>query len=352
VPTHNFSRPRGRLLELTIDSTALRGNWLGDPHERSVAVYLPPGYDEHGPAVPMFVALAAFGGSGFKLLNWQSFGENLPQRIDRLITEGEMGPVVLVMPDGFTKLGGNQWIDSPAFGRWEGFVLDELIPSIEARFNVGKGPEHRAVFGHSSGGYAALVHAMKHGEHWGAVASHSGDVGFELVYGRELPGALAALASHGGDVQAFLDKLWAADKIGGAAFNTLMLLAMAASYAPEPDSSSRPNGPASPLGIRLPVDPVTCARDTLAWSRWLAHDPLELVELPDSLASLQRLRALYLDCGSRDEYFMQFGTRALARKLVHASIDHVYQEFDGGHSGVDHRLDVSLPFLYRALTSR
>jgi enterochelin esterase-like enzyme len=340
VPEHNFSRPRGRLVELTIDSTNLRGNWLGDPHERSVAVYLPPGYEENGPAVPIFVALAAFGGSGFKLLNWQSFGENLPQRIDRLIAEGEMGPVVLVMPDGFTKLGGNQWIDSAAFGRWEGFVLDELIPSIEARFNVGKGHQHRGVFGHSSGGYAALVHAMKHGEHWGAVASHSGDVGFELVYGRELPGALAALAGCGGDVQVFLDKLWAADKIGGPTFNTLMLLAMAASYAPEEGA---------PLGIRLPVDPVTCARDTPAWSRWLAHDPLELVELPDSIASLRRLRALYLDCGSRDEYFMQFGTRALARKLADASIDHVYQEFDGGHSGVDHRLDVSLPFLYRTL---
>ncbi len=338
MPSHNFSRPRGRLVELTIDSAALRDNWLGDPHERSVAVYLPPGYADDGPPVPIFVALAAFGGSGFKLLNWQSFGENLPQRLDRLIAAGEMGPVVLVMPDGFTKLGGNQWIDSPALGRWESFVLDELIPTIEARFRVAKGPAHRAVFGHSSGGYAALVHAMKHGDRWGAVASHSGDVGFELVYGRELPGALAL---GGADPKAFLDKLWAADRLSGLQFNTLMLLAMAATYAPEEGA---------PLGIRLPVDPVTCARDPQRWSRWLAHDPLELVDRPEAIASLRRLRALYLDCGSRDEYFLQFGSRALARKLADANIDHVYQEFDGGHSGVDHRLDVSLPFLYRALT--
>lgn len=344
MPTHNFTRPQGRLVELTITSEALRGNALGDPHERSVAVYLPPGYAESdGPGYPMFVALAAFGGSGFKLLNWQSFGESLPQRIDRLITEGEMGPVVLVLPDGFTRLGGNQWIDSPIMGRWEGFVIDELIPAIEARFHVGKGPGHRAVFGHSSGGYAALVHAMKHGEHWGAVASHSGDVEFELVYGRELPHALANLAACNGDPQVFLDKLWAAGRIGGGQFNTLMLLAMAATYAPESDA---------PLGIRLPVDPHTCARDELRWARWRAHDPLELVDLPESLVSLQRLRGLYLDCGSRDEYFLHFGSRALVRKLVEHDIDHVYQEFDGGHSGVDHRLDVSLPFLYRALAEQ
>jgi enterochelin esterase-like enzyme len=342
VPTHNFSRPRGRLVEISIVSEALSDNWLGDPHERSVAVYLPSGYDEREAAgYPMFLALAAFGGSGFKLANWQSFGESLPQRVDRLIAEGEMGPVILVMPDGFTRLGGNQWIDSPAMGRWESFVLDELVPTVEARFNVSEGARHRAVFGHSSGGYAALIHAMKHGEHWGAVASHSGDVGFELLYGRELPAALAGLARCDNDPQVFLDKLWAADRIRGSQFNTLMLLAMAATYAPEEGA---------PLGIRLPVDLDTCTRDTRRWARWLAHDPLELVDERSSLESLGQLRGLYLDCGSRDEYFLQFGSRALVRKLVNAEIDHVYQEFEGGHSGVSHRLDVSLPFLYRALT--
>lgn len=343
MPSHNFTRPQGRLVEITIDSTALAANRLGDPSQRSVAVYLPPGYDEQDPlGFPMFVGLAAFGGSGFKLLNWESFGENLLQRIDRLIGEGEMGPVVLVLPDGFTRLGGNQWIDSPVLGQWESFVLDELVPTIESQFRVRPGPSHRAVFGHSSGGYAALIHALKHGEHWGAAASHSGDVGFELIYGRELPATLATLAATGGDPQAFLDKLWAGDRIGGHQFNTLMMLAMAASYAPEEGA---------PYGIRLPVDPDTCARDSRRWARWLAHDPLELVDLPQCRESLQRLRGLYLDCGARDEYFSHFGSRALVRKLVDAGINHVYQEFDGGHSNVSYRLDVSLPFLYRALSS-
>jgi enterochelin esterase-like enzyme len=342
MPTHNFDRPRGRLVEITIDSAALADNSLDDPAQRSVAVYLPPGYDDDDPSgYPMLVALAAFGGSGFKLLNWQSFGESLPQRIDRLIAEGEMGPVVLVMPDGFTKLGGNQWIDSPVIGRWEGFVLDELLPAVEAGFNVRPGPAHRAVFGHSSGGYAALIHAMKHGERWGAIASHSGDIGFELVYGRELPRALISLAAHDHDPQAFLDRVWAGAHLSGSQFNTLMMLAMAATYAPEPGV---------PYGIRLPVDPDTCARDTRRWARWLAHDPLELASTADALESLKLLRGLYLDCGSRDEHFIHFGCRALVRKLVDASVNHVYQEFDGGHAGVSYRLDVSLPFLYRALT--
>lgn len=341
MPSHNFARPRGQLVEIEIDSIALRGNRLGDPHRRSVAVYLSPGYerdpDEH---FPLLVGLAAFGGSGFKLLNWQSFAESLPQRIDRLIDEGKLGPVVLALPDGFTRLGGNQWIDSPVMGRWEGFVLDELIPTLERQFRVRKGPGSRAVFGHSSGGYGALIHGLRHGDQWGAIASHSGDVGFELVYGRGMPAANAALEAHGHDVEQFLDRLWAADKIRGNEFDTLMLLAMAASFAPEDPM---------PLGIRLPVDPETCARDPARWARWLAHDPLELIARPESLASLRKLRGLWLDVGSRDEYFIHFGTRALVHELQAARIDHVFEEHPGNHSGVSDRLDLSLPWLYRTI---
>lgn len=341
MPSHNFARPRGQLVEIEIDSTALRGNRLGDPHRRSVAVYLSPGY-ERDPAehFPLLVGLAAFGGSGFKLLNWQSFAESLPQRIDRLIDEGKLGPVVVALPDGFTRLGGNQWIDSPVMGRWEGFVLDELIPTLERQFRIRKGAKSRAVFGHSSGGYGALIHGMRHGDQWGAVASHSGDVGFELVYGRGLPAANAALEAQGHDVEQFLDGLRTTDQIRSHEFDTLMLLAMAASYAPED---------AMPLGIRLPVDPETCARDPARWARWLAHDPLELVTHAGSLTSLRKLRGLWLDVGKRDEYFIHFGTRALVQELEAARIEHVYEEHGGGHSGVSDRLDLSLPWLYRTI---
>lgn len=342
MPRHNFQRPRGELIEIEIDSLALRDNQLGDPHVRSVAVYLPPSYhddpDEH---FPLLVGLAAFGGSGFKLLNWQSFGESLPQRIDRLIAEGKLGPVVLALPDGFTRLGGNQWIDSPVMGRWELFLVHELLPALEQRFRIRKGPRNRAVFGHSSGGYGALIQGLKHGDQWRAIASHSGDVGFELVYGRALPQANATLDQHGHDVELFLAKLEQAERFRGHEFDVLTLLAMAATYAPEEPM---------PLGIRLPVDPETCARDPQRWARWLEHDPLTLIERPECVASLSKLAGVWLDCGQHDEYFIHFGTRALVRRLEAERIDHVYDEFPGGHSNVAHRLDSSLPWLYRQIS--
>jgi hypothetical protein len=65
--------------------------------------------------------------------------------------------------------------------------------------------------------------------------------------------------------------------------------------------------------------------------------------------NLKSLRGIYIDCGSRDQYHIQYGSRILSKRLQQARIKHVYEEFDDNHSDIDYRMDVSLPFLYRAL---
>lgn len=340
MPQHHFDLPRGRLEYVAVDSRALEGNLLGDPARRNVAVYLPEGYDDGRKELPLMVGLAGFTGSGLKLLNWESFGASLPQRIDRLVAEGRMGPVVLALPDCFTSLGGNQYIDSIALGRWETFLLEEMLPRLEERFRVRRDPRGRAVFGKSSGGYGSLIQGLRHGQRWGAVACHSGDIGFELAYLREMPRALDGLARYAGDVAAFVEEQRGADKIQGRDFHTLMLLAMAATY--DPDARE-------PYGIRLPVDPRTCEVIAERWDNWLAHDPLRLVDRPECREALAGLDGLFIDCGSSDQYFLHYGARAFVRKLEAAGIEHRYEEFQDNHSGIDYRLDSSLPYLYRAI---
>ncbi|MCP3977735.1 MAG: enterochelin esterase [bacterium] len=340
MPVHNFDLPAGRIEYVSIDSRALRDNMLGDPATRTVAVYLPPGYDDGDTDYPLFVDLAGFTGSGLKRLSWQSFGESVPQRLDRLVADGRMGPVIGAFPDCFTSLGGNQYINSAAMGRWEDFLLDETLPRLEESFRVRKGAANRAVFGKSSGGYGAIVQGLRHGDRWGGVACHSGDIGFELVYFRDMPATLDVLARHDGDPQRFLDHLREARKIGGGEFHALMLLAMSATYDPDPGS---------PMGIRLPVDPHTCERVDERWDNWLRHDPLCMVDRAECRDSLRALRALFIDCGFRDQYVLHYGARAFVRKLEAAGIEYRYEEFDDNHSGIDYRLDVSLPFLYGAI---
>lgn len=340
MPVHNFERPRGRIVEIRVESEALRGNLLGDPVDRTVAIYLPAGYDDSDADYPVIVELAAYTGSGLKRLSWQPFGESVPQRIDRLTAEGKLGPVIAVFPDAFTALGGNQYVNSPVMGNWEDYLLNEMIPRIESEFRVRKGSAHRAVLGKSSGGYGALVQGMRHGGSWAAVACHSGDIGFDWVYRFDLPAAFEAVEEYGGSIEAFLGALRDAKKIRGGQLSALMIMAMAASYDPDPDAY---------LGIRLPVDMRTCAMIGERWDRWLDHDPLRLVEREECRENLRKLKLLFFDCGSRDQYRLHFGARGLAGLLASAGIPHVHEEFDDNHSGIDYRLDRSLPLVYQAI---
>ena len=176
MPKHPFERPAGRFVELTIDSKALECNVLSDPSSRKVTVYLPPGYDTSSEDYPLLVDLVGFTGSGFSHLGWKPYQESVPQRADRLVAAGAMGPVIMAFPDCFTSLGGNQYINSAAMGHWADFLLHEMLPAIESNFRVR--PGCRGVFGKSSGGYGAIAHGLRYADHWNAVACHSGDMAF------------------------------------------------------------------------------------------------------------------------------------------------------------------------------
>ncbi len=340
MPKHPFQRPRGRIEVITIQSEALKNNILGDPTERTVPVYLPEGYDDSSESYPLMVDIVGFTGSGFGHIGWKAFNENVPQQIDRLIENNAMGPVVVAFPDCFTSLGGNQYVNSAAMGNWEDYLCDEMVPALENAFRLKTGPEHRALFGKSSGGYGAIVHGMRHADTWGAIACHSGDMDFDLCYRGEFPGLLRALSNYDFNFRAFVDKVHAGRKVLGGDFHHLMILAMAASYDPDPQA---------PYGIQLPVTHDTCELIEARWEKWLAWDPVQLVDQEAAQTQLKQLKAMFIDCGSRDQYNLVFGARQLTSKLDALGIAHRYEEFPDTHSTIDYRMDVSLPYLYNAI---
>ena len=341
MPQHPFDQPKGRIETFRIESEALKCNVLGDPSTRDVAVYLPEGYDDTDEDYPLFVDIVGFTNSGFGHLSWKAFGESLPQRVDRLITEGKMGKVILAFPDCFTSLGGNQYVNSSAMGYWADFLTLEMAPALENHYRIRKGAVNRALFGKSSGGYGSILHGMKHAEHWGGIACHSGDMGFEVCYLNEMPKVLMHLARFGGDTGKFIDKIKTDKKMGGGDFHMLMIIAMAASYDPDPQA---------PYGLRLPVTKDTCELIPERWDAWLEWDPIQLIEHPTVQKNLKTLKCVYIDCGSHDQYNLVFGARRLTRRLNELAIEHHYEEFPDSHTGVDYRMDQSLPMLYKALT--
>jgi len=330
----------GTVHRLTIESKILEGNHPGDPTTRPLVVYTPSGYDA-SQSYPLFMDLVGYTGSGLSHANWKPFGLNVPERLDRLIEAGKMGPVVAVLPDCFTAYGGNQYINSSATGRYMDYLIDEVIPFVEERFSVGRGREHRAVFGKSSGGYGAMVHGLLRADAWGAIACHAGDSYFEYAYLADLPDLLTALLRHEGSVQSFLDEVWSKEKLSKDEGMALMMIGMAAHYDPDPSV---------PLGFQLPMDLHTGELVVERWQRWLAHDPVRLIDAHAD--DLRRLKGIFIDCGTRDQFKLLWGARIMHRKLVALGIEHEYQEFDDNHSDVDYRMDVSLPYLFRALTQR
>jgi len=339
MPIHNFASPKGRIEEIEVKSEALSNNVLGDPTTRRVAVYLPEGYDDGGP-FPLMVDIVGFTGSGLAHVGWKAFQENVPLQIERLIEEGRMGKVIVAFPDCFTSLGGNQYINSAALGNWEDYLCDEVVPALESSFRVRQGRDHRAIFGKSSGGYGAIVHGMRRADTWAAVACHSGDMDFDLCYRGDMASLLRALSANENDIGAFIDRIRAGRKVSGGDFHQLMMLAMAASYDPDPDA---------PYGVRLPVTEDTCELIEDRWQNWLKWDPVRMVDEVQAQHNLKLLKAIFIDCGSKDQYNLVYGARQMNRKLQLLGIDHRYEEFPDNHSTIDYRMDISLPFLYEAI---
>jgi len=357
----------GTLVLLEHHSRVLRDNPLGDPSVRNVAVWLPPGYDEgaahgRGRRYPVLVDMAGFTGSGLGHIGWKNFSENFPERAALLIHEKRMAPAIFVFPDCFTALGGNQYVNSSAIGRYADYLTKEIVPVVDHEFRTLAAREHRGCFGKSSGGYGAMIHGMKYPETWGAVADHSGDAYFEFVYRGDWPNTLNELAKYrtsprmagplnvrkaergadrgldDGRVRRFLEAIWKKRKLTGGEVHCLMNLCMAASY--DPDRRA-------PNGFRLPFNLETGELIEKRWAAWQRHDPVNLVRKYKS--NLQSLRGIYIDCGFRDQYQIHYGCRILSKRLSAAGIKHTYEEFDDNHSDVDYRMDVSLPFLTRSL---
>lgn len=326
----------GTLHTLTFESEVLAGNPLGDPALREVPVYLPPGAAP-GDDLPLVAVLAGFAGTGAGALSGTPWDLPFPERYERLLDRDEARPCAFFFPDCWTRLGGSQYLNSSATGRYEDHLVDELFPLVERTFGVGGRPARRGLVGKSSGGFGALAVCMNRPGTFGALASHAGDACFELGYKPDFPKLLAQLDEHGG-LEAFLAAFEAAPRKTTPLVLAMNVVAMAAAYSPNPRA---------PLGLDLPVEPRTGRVRPEVFARWLEHDPVERAARDGR--RLADLALVYLDAGRRDEFHLQYGARQLAAALGDVGVRVHHEEFDDGHMGISYRYERSLPLVTAAL---
>jgi len=337
VPPHQ----RGSVFALTCPSQALSGNPWEDPTDRDLWVYTPRGYNPEGERrYPAVLLLPPFSATGESMLARSLTGISIATRIDRLIADGACAPFVAVLPDAMTSLVGSQYVDSPGIGNYAAWLVDEVLPFAEAHLLL---DGRWGVAGRSSGGFGGLHLAMNHPGRFAAVASLAGDMGFDLAYLGEIPGAVGPIRAAGGPM-AFARAFWTRHSLPGSWFPAISLLCMSAAYSP--DAGPAPDG----FPARLPVDFETGAVDFDLLASWRRFDPIVQVERSDAAAALADLDLLWMDAGDNDEYHLQLGLRRFVAALSRAGIDHHHEEFPGGHRGTSYRFDAALPAVVRALS--
>jgi S-formylglutathione hydrolase FrmB len=336
--SHQFA---GRFEEHVLESAALRENPLGDPHERPLWVYLPPGYDEDSPRrYPSVYMIQGLTGQLDMWRNRSAFRPNFPELADQLFASGGVPPCVVVWVDCWTSLGGAQFLDSPGTGRYHTYLCEEVVTFVDERYRTLAAAEHRGIAGKSSGGYGAMVTPMLRPDVFGGLATHAGDALFEVCYLPEVRAAVRALRE---DYEGSFERFWA-DFRSRPAFAKdsddvlLNMWCMAACYSADPDGT-----------VQLPFDVETGILIDEVWQRWLEWDPVRMVA--GHADALRGMRAIYIDAGKRDEFYLDLGAEAFRRELEAIGVsDYFFELFDATHSGIEYRYPGSLRYLAERLT--
>ena len=333
----------GRLDEHLIVSELLRGNPLGDPHERPLWVYVPPGYDDdRAKRYPSIYVIQGYTGHVAMWRNRTAYRQPFPETADQVFARQEAPPAIVVYVDAWTAYGGSQFVDSPGTGRYHSYLTDEIVPWVDAHYRTIVDRAHRAIMGKSSGGFGSMITPMLRPDLFGGLATHAGDALYEFCYIPEFPKAVRFLRDYDGDIFRWWDDFRSRPSFTKEEDELLlMMLGVTACFSAREDGTPE-----------LPFDPQTGVLRDEVWQRWLDWDPVRMV--PKHADAMRSLRAIWIDGGTKDEWFLDIGAQRFQRALADAGVadDIVHFElFDAKHGGIDYRYPLSLAWLATRLAS-
>ncbi len=292
---------------------------LGD--ERPLWVWSPAGAS---PGCPAVYVLHAHMRSGRSWFNVEPFERSYPEAI-----EAASPNAVVALVDGWTPVGGSQWIDSD-LGAFSTYLSEDVVAFVEAAYPTSG---LRGLQGKSSGAYGALVNALERPDLFHAVAAHAPMALFEVTVARDFPPAARELRERDAPLDEALRGIEALASSGDVVLVETGALAHAFSAG------------------RLPFRVDTGELVPDVWEKWLERDPVRIVG--KRAEAVRGLRGVWLDAGRRDEYFLDLGAVALRDALLAAGLaeDALHFElFDGGHRGVSGRYPASLAWLVAQLS--
>src|SRR5918994_177627 len=337
-----WERPlHGTVDRLVVESELLADNPLGDPARRPLYVYRPPGVErDHPRPLPSIYVIQGYTGQIDMWFNRQVLEPTMIERIDAMFAAGECADAIVVFVDCWTSYGGSQFLNSASLGRYQDYLCDEVVPFVDDRYPALADRDRRGLTGKSSGGYGAMVVPMLRPDVFGALASHAGDALFEACYLADFREVARKLRDDfESSYEVFFEALAKADHLDGEALGEpLEMYGYAAAYSPDP---------ANPGKALLPFEIATGRLIDDVWAQWLEKDPVRMA--PARADALRSMRRIYLDAGTRDEYFLDLGATAFGAELDKLGVEHTVELFDGKHAGIAWRYPGALRELVLAL---
>lgn len=312
---------QSEIVDVTVHSPGLEHNLLGDPADQNVSVVLPAAYaQDQQRRFPVLYFLHGYSDSTPRHQAADLFAHSL----DHLIATGQAQPMIMVFPNGINKYRGAFYTNSSTTGNWEDYIVRDVVGYIDTHYRTLAVSEHRAIVGHSMGGYGALTLSFRHPDVFGIVYAMSpcctdlvGDAGPSNFAWRQV----GALQSPD-DVPAALAR---------GQFFVAADAAMDAALAPDPQAKTFGDPPFRLVNGQVQTDPV-------AYARLAAAMPANMI-VP-LLPNIAKLRAIFIEYGAQENFsHIILGANEISQRLSAAGISHTLEVFQGDHiNHIDDRI--------------
>lgn len=293
----------GNLVTVQINSPGLENNVFGDDALRNVKVYLPPGYSSKKECNYPVIYLLPWENTLYNCWFRNYNGLSLTELLDNAIRSGKINPVIVVSPDARNSIGGSWYTNSELIGKWEDFVVKDVVNFIDNNFRTLPYANCRGIAGSSMGGYGALKLATKHPDVFSAVYAQNAMVDFETLINDTV------IWENSFNVAANSSSFRTEDELAN------QLLQMATAFAPDE------NNP--PLYGTLPKA-SDGSLNTKVVNKWLKNDPMQMI--PDYRNNLLQLKAISIDCSAADAQIMLSSnySEALNSNGIQHNFNHFY----------------------------